>query len=138
MDKVTSVSVAPGSEWPVLTTSEDGTASCGTRPASPSRSTATRAPVGAGRFSPDGSTVVTWEVDGTVHTFDAMSGEPLNTFEDVGWPMWADEAVDMSADGQRLAYVSGDFTGVHVVDIGTAARPLGTSRRTVRHLTTLR
>ena len=118
-DKVTSVSVAPGSEWPVLTTSEDGTAKLWDEAGESITLDGHTSAVGAGRFSPDGSTVVTWEVDGTVHTFDAMSGEPLNTFEDVGWPMWADEAVDMSADGQRLAYVSGDFTGVHVVDIAT-------------------
>jgi WD40 repeat protein len=68
-------------------------------------------------FSPDGETLASTGLDGTIILWDVPSfqklGHLLPTGDDVGWPVWS---VAFSPDGQELA-TGNDFGGVTLWDI---------------------
>ena len=103
-DAVTGVDVSGTRSNPrLLTTSSDGSARVwNTSGDELTRLDGHTRPLIGGRFSPDGSRVVTWSDDHTIRVWDAASGKQLAMVD--GYAAYADD-VDVSSDGRLVASV---------------------------------
>ncbi len=79
-------------------------------------------PVSSVAFSPDGSTIISGNRDGTVWVWDAHTGEHIQTFSTADWVL----SVAFSPDGKTIAsgggHVEGLGPGIRLLDTKTGER----------------